>query len=406
MSALARQRLQRVTAFCLGVWACGVQVHELFATIGAWSTTICAVVLLVLERRSTELKAWWPVGAFLLCALGLPLGGGHAPTGTGLARLLDIVFLPAAAVVVVRVERRLLERVAVAAGVVLLISCAAAAVQYFGLWPRSETFSSLWWAQVPTDRVYEPVPGRADRFMGGGLLLHRLRFANVTSLLAVLAFARALRRRERRGPFIALAAIAALSVAAFPHARAALAALVVGLVVVVVTALERRRLALAGAAAVVVGAVMMIVSIDSVRTRFAGALEAADRSLLASAGVAAVQSAPVTGLGAGRFRPGDWLPTDAPVEVRAHLGKAHNQFLTIAAELGTPSMLWFVAVLALCAAQAVKAGRDGAGALGALVIIVGLSLLHDPLFHAEASMALFGGLGAALGFSRPGATDG
>jgi O-antigen ligase len=397
-------RLRAGLAVALGLFAAGVQVHELFATVGGWLTVLLAVAVLVRDGRFTaEARAAWPIAPFVLWSLLGPLALGHFPTGTGVARLLDVLMLPGVLWACLLVTDAALARVAATAGAVLLASCAAAGLQHFGLWPRAETFSSLWWAQVPTDRVYEPVPGRTDRFMGGGLLLHRLRFANVSAAVTVLAAAEALGATRRRGRFGAAALVGLAAVAVFPHARAATVALVVALVVVVGLGAPSRRLALglSGAVATLVAALVLVT--PSMRERLASALEAnaaSDRQALWAAGLSALATEPLGGVGLGRFKPAAWLPADAPRDVRQHQGKTHNQLLTVAAEGGAPALVALLALLAFVAAKGLRLGRPGAGAVGAVALFLGLSALHDPLFHAESSLALFGALGAGLGLAR------
>ncbi|MDX2009342.1 MAG: O-antigen ligase family protein [Myxococcaceae bacterium] len=403
MSASA-DRLRTLLALSLGLFAAGVQVHELFATVGGWLTTALAVAVLAREGRlGAEARALWPLAPFLLWSLVGPLVLGHPPTGTGVARLLDVLMLPGVLWACLLVTEAALLRVAAVASVVLLLSCAAAGLQYLGQWPRSETFSSLWWAQVPTDRVYEPVPGRTDRFMGGGLLLHRLRFANVSAAVTVLAAAGALLVPQRRALFAVVALVGLGAVAVFPHARAATVALVVALLVVAGLGAPTRRLGLLLGGGVATVATLLVVVTPSMRERLISALEAnaaSDRQLLVSAGLSALAQAPLGGVGLGRFKPGAHVPAEAPEAVRQHQGKTHNQFLTVAAEGGVPALVTLLALLAWVAAQGLRQGRAGAGAMGALVLVVGLSALHDPLFHAESSLALFGALGAGLGLAR------
>lgn len=398
------RRLETALALSLGLFAVGVQVHEVFATVGGWLTTVLGIVVTLRRPDAKEaLQGWRALDLFLIWSLLVPLIAGHAPTGSGAARLLDAMMLPGAALACAVVSSKALERIAWVAGAVFLISCGAAALQYFGLWPKSETFSMLWWAQVPTDRVYEPVPGRSDRFMAGGLLLHRLRFANVTACLTVLAAAGAFGLSRHRWWFIALTVVGLVSVSVFPHARAAAVALVLGLLVVVWLGAPDRKLALGATAAVVVVAALVIALVPSVQRRFLSAFEGdgpSDRTLLLEAGLRAVKDAPVTGQGLGRFKPGDWLPADAPEALKQHQGKAHNQFVTMAAEAGLLAPALLLAALGLLAARAVKHLPHTTGAFGVLVVFVALSALHDPLFHAESSMALFGALGAGVGLGR------
>lgn len=399
-------RLRALLALSLGLFAAGVQVHEVFGTVGGWLTTVLAVAVLAREERlRLEVQALWPLAPFLGWSLVGPLVLGHAPTGTGVARLFDVLMLPGVLWACLLVTEAALVRVALVASGVLLVSCAAAGAQYLGWWPKSETFASLWWAQVPTDRVYEPVPGRTDRFMGGGLLLHRLRFANVSAVMTVLAAAGALLLPRRRVVFLVVAVVGLASVAVFPHARAATVALVVALLVVAGLGAPSRRVALALGCAVTALATLLVLVTPSMRERLSSALEAnasSDRQALVSAGVSALSKEPLSGVGLGRFKPGAWLAEDAPEAVRQHQGKTHNQFLTVAAEGGVPALVALLALLAWVAAQGLRAGRTGAVTMGALVLFVGLSALHDPLFHAESSLALFGALGAGLGLARRG----
>lgn len=398
------RRLETALALSLGLFAVGVQVHEVFATAGGWLTTVLGIVVTLRRPDAKEaLQGWRALDLFLIWSLLVPLIAGHSPTGSGAARLLDAMMLPGAALACAAVSAKALERIAWVAGSVFLLSCTAAALQHFGLWPKAETFSMLGWAQVPTDRVYETVPGRTDRFMAGGLLLHRLRFANVTASLTLLAAAGAFRLTRQRWWFAVLAVTGLVSVSIFPHARAAAVALVLGLLVVAWLGASSRRLALGATAAVVVVATLVIALVPSVQLRFVRAFEgdeSSERQLLIEAGLRAVRDSPLAGLGLGRFKPGDWLPPDAPEALQRHQGKSHNQFVTMAAEAGVLAPVLFLAALGLLAARAVKRLPESTGAFGVLVFFVALSALHDPLFHAESSMALFGALGAGVGLGR------
>lgn len=397
-------RLGPLLALSLGLFAVGVQVHELFATIGGWLTVVFAGS--VVARRPDwrgELAAWWPLGAYVGWSLLGPLFFSAPPTGSGVARVMDALFLPATAWAVAALPERALHRVGLVASAALIVSCAVAGAQFLGLWPSREAFSGLEALHLSFDRVYEPVPGNEQRFMGGGLLLHRLRFANVTGALTVLAAAGALRLEQRRQWLAVVAVVGLVSVSVFPHARAATVSLVLALLVVAGVGAARRRLALAVGGAIVLVAGLVVALVPSVRTRFSAGLEgdaASDRSLLLGAGVRALQQEPLAGVGLGRFKPVNWVSPEAPESVRTHQGKSHDQFLTIAAEAGVPALALFLAVLALVAASAVKRLPASTGALGVLVFFVSLSALHDPLFHPESSMALFGALGAGLGLSR------
>jgi O-antigen ligase len=144
-------------------------------------------------------------------------------------------------------------------------------------------------------------------------------------------------------------------------------------------------------------------AVPTLRTRFASAATdegSGDRRWLAAAAMRAVAEHPVVGVGLGRYRPGLFASPDTPPEVVRHAGKAHDQFLTLAAEAGLPAALLYLLVLAWCWRSAVPTGLLGAAGRGSVVFLVLVSLLHDPLFHAEVSMAAVLVLGAALGLSR------
>lgn len=398
------ERLETLLGLSLGLFAVGVQVHELFATVGAWTTALFATALLVrTEGWRDELKGLWPLGAYVGWSLLGPLVLSQAPTGSGVARALDVLLLATTAWAVRALPWRSLARIGLVASAVLLVSCVAAALQFFGAWPSLETLSVLAPLKLPLDRVYEPVPGSEVRFMGGGLLLHRLRFANITAAFTVLAAALAFRVEVRRWLPATVAVVGLVSVALFPHARAATVSLVLALLVVAGAGAPRRSVGLGVGAAVVVLAALVVGLVPSVRTRFGQAMDGdgtGDRSLLLRAGLSALEQAPLAGVGLGRFKPADFTAPDAPESVRGHQGKAHNQFLTIAAEGGVPALVLFLALLALLAATSVRLLPASTASLGALAFFVALSALHDPLFHAESSMALFGVLGASVGLAR------
>ncbi len=397
-------RLNTALAVALAVFGIGLETHEALATLGGWSLTALSFASLVRSKELVDtLRRWWLVAAFLGWSLLMPLVTAHPPTGSGLARAADVLFLPFAAIAAQRLTERAWRGVAIAVGSIVLLACFVAALQYVGWWPAPEFFARYSWLQLPTDRVYEPVAGTTDRFMAGGLLFHRLKFANVTACLVVLAASQAFRRRAG-WPFLAVVtSVGFLSVALFPQARAATVALALGLVVVALSAIERRGAAMVIGAVIIGGAALVVFAVPSWRERFTSGFEASastDRVFLRDAGLAALGSSPLTGIGLGRFKPKEWLSKDAPEGLHAHQGKSHNQFLTVASEAGVPAALLLLALLGWLAAVAFRALPEGAGALGMVVLFAALSVLHDPLFHAESSMALFGSLGVALGLSR------
>jgi O-antigen ligase len=141
----------------------------------------------------------------------------------------------------------------------------------------------------------------------------------------------------------------------------------------------------------------------SVRDRFLSSTSAqgsGDRSFLLRSGVAAFRSAPLCGIGPGRFHIREWAPPGTPEYVRENKGKAHNQFLTIAAESGAIGLLLFVATLVSLGLRIARESSAPFG-LGALLHFVLLSLAHDPLFQAPYSMALALGLSFAAQAEAP-----
>jgi O-antigen ligase len=141
------------------------------------------------------------------------------------------------------------------------------------------------------------------------------------------------------------------------------------------------------------------VAVPSVRARFITSVTSegsGEREALTTAGFNAIAHAPLTGVGLGRFRPGLYLPDDAPAQARTHPGKAHDQFVTIAAEAGVPAALLLVFALVAWLRRGLLELPRGALAVGATTLFILLSVLHDPLFHVESSLALMLALGAGL----------
>ncbi len=385
----------------LGLWAVGVQTHELLATVGAWVCAAVVVAVAVQRRTPADFKHCWPLVAFLLWAALAPTLAGAAPTGTGIARLSDWLLLPIAARAFRLATPAQRRAVAIAAGVTLALSCVVAGLQHFGLWPPLSAFDGLQWTRIRFARVYEAVPSAEGRFMAGGLLFHRLKFANLTALGTVLALASGLRSTGRdRAVALSLAVIGLVSVAIFPYARSALVALVAGLALVVLLSVKRRALAAGLAAALVTGVALAVLLIPDLRERFASAGSAAgsgERAELLATGIAAVKAHPLVGVGAGRFHPGMFAEAGAPSQVVDHEGKSHNQFVSIAAESGVVGGLLFVVLLGWLGLNFWRGRPVALGALGCLTVFVLLGFTHDPLFHAEFSLGfvLVAGLGLA-----------
>jgi O-antigen ligase len=384
-------------------WSVGVLCAEPLASAGMAAAAALAAGCAV-QRGHVDwrviLLSWWPLWAFIAWAVLASFAGGNPPTGTGVARLADWAAIPIAAWAFRRIPARGLGVLAGAVAAVFLLSCLVAGLQHFGLWPSESFFAPLRWTRLPFYRVYEPVPGDPTRFMGGGLIFHRLKFAHVGGLVIVSAAALGARAPPRwRALSILTVAFGFLSVLVFPYARAACVAIAGGLLVAVVMGARRRRLALWVGLAVV-GIASAVVAADApLRERFLNGVTASgsgDRDLLLSTGVAAVRARPVVGVGLGHFRPSLFAPPGSPQHVLEQPGKAHNEFLSMAAEVGIPGAILFIGMLLWMAARFRSDAPEGAAALGALAYFALLSQVHDPLFQAPFSIALALALG--LGF--------
>src|SRR5581483_7208995 len=100
------QLTQRLSAASLAVWACGVQIHEAVATVGAVATALLVVA-------QVPWKQWWPIAAWIGWALLVPLLGGHLPTGAGAARLCDWLLWPCAVVALGKLDEAQRARVGI-----------------------------------------------------------------------------------------------------------------------------------------------------------------------------------------------------------------------------------------------------------------------------------------------------
>ena len=129
--------LERWFLVCLALWGVGCLFLEALAAVGL---AACALVALVAARQGGvtvrgALRAWWPLVAFLAWALLVPTLSGHPPSGTGVARLLDFVGIPVAAVAIGHLSDARRVRLAWVLGGVFLVSCVVAGLQHFGMWP-------------------------------------------------------------------------------------------------------------------------------------------------------------------------------------------------------------------------------------------------------------------------------
>jgi O-antigen ligase len=192
-------------------------------------------------------------------------------------------------------------------------------------------------------------------------------------------------------------------VAIFPGARAAFVAAIFGCGVLVVALAGSRKVALLSTGGVLLASAVLLVASPALRTRLmesASLRGSGDRAGLVRAGTAAVAAHPLAGVGAGRFKPGDWAPEDTSHFAKEHGGKTHNMFLTAAAETGIPGALWLAWWLFFLARGYWRSGGAARAGLAVVALLVALGMLHDPLFHAEVSLAFVLVLGLCSAASR------
>lgn len=386
-------------------WAVGVQLHELAST-----AAFALFVLFWLPELPKHLEAgtlekevrpWRPLLFFIAWSIGAPAIAGQYPDGTGLARTFDWVTIPLIAATASGLTARQWKLLTFATLGTLGLSSLVAGLQHFGIWPPLSAFASLEWMRIPFARVYEPIAD-SGRFMGGGLLFHRLKFGHVSGLAIVGAVvaARYLTGRARLAA-IALGTFGFIAVWVFPYARmgAVSMTIAVGLTVALTSVSPARALAVCAGLGFV--GVIVVLSIAPLRARFASGLTdqgSGQRTQHMAAGVEAVRQHPFVGIGPGQFRPSKFSDPNMAEHVKDNPGKAHNQYLSMAAETGVPGALIFVAVLGWLAAIARKRPY-GALTQGSIAFFAVLSLAHDPLFQAPVSMALM--LAIGLGLALP-----
>jgi hypothetical protein len=181
----------------------GTQCGEGIAAAGALGT---ALGLLAHAARTGSwpnrhgVTTWAPLLSFVAWGLLVTAVRGPATLTGSLARHLDWLLVPVAASALSRLDERARRVLAVVALAVLVASSAVAGLQHYGLWPAEEFFQSLQRTRITFHRVYEQAPGVEGRFMGGGMLFHRLKFAHVSGLVVLAAF----RPRAARGSRFAL----------------------------------------------------------------------------------------------------------------------------------------------------------------------------------------------------------
>ncbi len=387
--------MQRLRFFALVVMAVGVQVHEIVATVGY---AVLAISFLPEVRKLTiaGLESWGVLLGFIGWSLAAPTLTGNPPDGTGVARTLDWALIPLVALTAQSLSAAQWRTLARVTFITLTASCVVAGLQHFGVWPAEPAFDSLKWTRIPFHRVYEPIAD-SGRFMGGGLIFHRLKFAHVSGLVVVAVLVAA-RFAEQKAPLIACAVFAFVAVWVFPYARMGAVAMTAaaGLTLVLISASPKRALVLSGGLGLV--ALVAVLAITPLRERFKSGLTdqgSGQRTQHLQAGLTAIRQFPLAGVGPGQFRPSKFSNADMAEHVKDNPGKAHNEFVSIAAETGVFGLLLFLGVLGLLIKKARHAPL-GALTIGGIGLFAVLSLVHDPLFQAPFSMGLVLLLGLGL----------
>lgn len=291
-------------------WAIGVQVHELLGT-----AAFALLVLLMLPSLpkhleagtlEKEVRAWRPLFAFLAWSIGAPAIIGEYPDGTGLARMFDWATIPLVAAAACDFTPREWKILTFATLGTLGVSSVVAGLQHFGVWPPLSAFDGLDFLHIPFVRVYETI-GDSGRFMGGGLLFHRLKFSHVSGIAIVGAVvASKFLTGRARVAAIALGAFGFIAVWIFPYARAGAVAMTiaVGLTVALVSPSPKRALLVCAGLGLV--GVLAVASIGPLRERFVSSFTdqgSGQRTQHMAAGVEAVRQHPIVGMGPGQFRP-------------------------------------------------------------------------------------------------------
>lgn len=395
-------RVPRVRLAALVLWVVGVQAHEIVATVGLALLVLSFVPAGVRHLRAgtlePALRPWRVLVWFIGWALAGPAMSGHWPEGTGFARLFDWATIPLVAAAATQLTGRQWGVLTLSALGTLAISSVVAGLQHFGAWPPLAWFDSLAWMRLPFHRVYEPI-GDSGRFMGGGLMFHRLKFAHVSGLVVVGAVVAASHFTGwLRAAVIALGLFGFISVWVFPYARMGAVAMTIAVGVTVVLVSRSRRKALLASAGLGLVGIIAVLAIAPLRERFASALTdqgSGQRAQHLAAGIEAVRQHPFTGIGVGQFRPSKFADASMAEHVKDNPGKAHNQFVSMAAETGVLGAVGFVGLLGWFATMA-RRRPYGALTQGAIALFGVLSLAHDPLFQAPMSMALVLCMGLGL----------
>ncbi len=379
--------------FC--AWVLGAQLSEALATVGLGVTWLgwLGAVFSTPGALKTSLRQWWWLWSYVAWALLAPLLAARLPTGAGAARLIDWCAIPVGVWAISALPPARQRQLIAASAVALLASAAVAGLQHFGAWPGLESFQSLKWTKLPFDRVYELVPSTEDRFMGGGLLFHRLKFAHVSGLVVIVLGALALASQPRaKASLWAVVALGSMAVGVFSYARAAMAAMTFALAVLVLVAWGRRGFAAVGTLCVAVG--VLFLSQPALRDRFSQALThegSGERTEHWRLGWRALEAHWLLGMGVGQYTPAKLADAQTSDLVKENPGKSHLQLLSIAAESGVVGLGLFIAVWVMLLRRARHPLAYGLAAYFAV-----LSLGHDPLYQAPFSMGLMVAWAVAL----------
>ncbi|MCL2012255.1 MAG: O-antigen ligase family protein [Cystobacterineae bacterium] len=395
-------------------WAMGLHSFEALAHLGA---ALCLVAALLKRPPWAELKkaayAWRWLLAFVLWAIFGPLCFGHVPRGSGVGRSLLLLALPVAAHAFFLAGPTWTKRVLLGGMALWVLSCLAAALQHFGFWPTAEWFSGLGFLKNNFYRVYEEVSGQPGRYMAGGLLFHRLKFATVGSLFALLSLGLALfasphlsgrHFSARRRPYwVGVCLLGTFSIVWFPFARMAALSLCLALAFQLFFGIPKRKLALLCIVGLSLFSALAISLHEGFRSRLLSSLSgegSGDRVALWSSGWRAVQFSPWVGVGAGQFRPSAFPSDEMPAYVKENPGKAHNQALSIAAESGVIGLLLAFMAFFAVAKHFLRGQHFGKTGLSLLLFFACLSLSHDPLFQDISILAFTWALGACWALLR------
>ncbi|MCL2626649.1 MAG: O-antigen ligase family protein [Cystobacterineae bacterium] len=395
---------QNLAGMGLSLWVVGLLSFEALAHVGAG---LCLLAAFWARPPWAQLKeavwTWRWLLTFILWAIFAPLCFGHVPKGSGVGRMLLLVALPVAAHAFLLAGPKWTWRVLWGGMALWVLSCLTAAFQHFGLWPSAEGFAAFSFLKSNFYRVYEEVPGQPGRYMAGGLLFHRLKFATTGSLFSLLSLGLALFAAKRRWHWVAVCVLGSFSVVWFPFARMAAFSLCLALAFQLLLGMPKRKWALLCISGLVLASALALAWNEGLRHRLISSLSHAgsgDRITLWNSGWRAVKSSPLVGVGAGKFQPSAFPSEDMPLYVKENPGKAHNQALSVAAESGLIGLfLAFMAFLAL-ARDFLRQKRFGATGLSILLFFACLSFMHDPLFQDIAILAFTWALGACLALAK------